>query len=118
MNVWGIEAPGLLDCLCKTCIVRLSQNLLDQFRVRHLIDDPWNKVACQAVWCRQIHREMRRGERTILHTTSTSAAGDIQAILLGCRYNAVAVSSEASVGLEDFGVKSSGRSKVLRFSIQ
>jgi hypothetical protein len=106
MNVWGIEAPGLLDCL------------LDQFRVCHLIDDPWDKVACQTVWRRQIHREMRRGERTILHATSTSATCNIQAILLGCRYDAVAVSSEASVGLEDFGVKSSGRSKVLRFSIQ
>jgi hypothetical protein len=118
MNIWWIEALLLLDCSCDTCVVRLCQNLLHQLRIRHAVDDPWNKVALQAVRRRQIYCEVLFSEGAIHYASATRATSDVQAVLHRCSFHAVPIASKSRIGIEDLGVKRARRCLILGLSIQ
>jgi hypothetical protein len=118
MDVWRIKGSQLLDCFRYTGVIRLRQNFFNQILVCHAVDDPRNEVSCQAVWSRHVYYEVRRGEWPIHHTSSTSVASNVQAILLRSSCDGIAVTAEPCIGIENLRIKPTGGCFVLRFGIQ
>jgi hypothetical protein len=118
MNVRWVEAARLLYRARQARVIWLRKDFGDQLGIGHLVDDPWHKVARQAVRRGHVDHEVWWREGAVHHTTTSRAAGDVESVLLGGGDYAEAIATKACAGLEYLRVKGAGGCGVLGFGVE
>ena len=107
VDVGLVKSPLVLHGAREAGVVRLREDLVDQFPVCERVHDARVEVAAQAAGSWVVYREVGGSEGPGLNAAAAGPAGDVQRVLLGRGCDEVAVAAECCVGVEDGGVEGS-----------
>lgn len=117
MDVWLVKTRSVLNRFGKGRVVFLCKHVFHKRRISESVHDPGVEVTSQTISLGVIEHEVGCFERSSLHTTTASAAGDVQWVLLCSWFNVVTIPTKTCVGVEDGGLQDVGGIWILRFCV-
>ena len=118
VDVGRVEGSQSFDVSRKAGVILLRQHVLHQSGIGESIHDPWDEVAPEAVFLREVEHEAGRGEWSSLHTATSRATSDVKSVLLCSGLDVVTVTAETSLRVEDISLKDLRGVRVVRFCVQ